>query len=173
MLFFIMYSITCRVLHHTLFYLFSFYIIVFKTVFKFYSSRGIKKIKEKETVVRSIILFLFFRRRQGEILSPLSLILFINYKISVCKPDFCIRYHLLSGYIWFASSVDAEKNMLRDVNWSFFSYNQTWGTFLFMHITIICSKFSMRFTAWVTFSSLFFILKKYLFYSSRGIKKIK
>ena len=33
---------------HFFFYLFSFYIIVFKTVFKFYSTRGIKKNKIKE-----------------------------------------------------------------------------------------------------------------------------
>ena len=99
-----------------LFYLFFFYIIVFKTVFKFYSSRGIKKIKEKE-IVRSVNrIVLVFWTTPGEILSPLSLILFINYEISVCKPDFCIRFHLLFGYIRFTSSVDAEKNMLRDVN---------------------------------------------------------
>ena len=140
-------SSTCRVLHHTLFYLFSFYIIVFKTVFTFYSSRGIKIIK-KETVRSFDRIVLVFGRRQGEILSPLSLILFINYETSVCKPDFCIRFHLLSGYIRFASSVDAEKKYAaRCEHLSFFFLITKPGVGFFMHITITCSKFSMRFTA--------------------------
>ena len=95
---------------------FPFILLLLKLYVSFILPVELEKRNKRRSFVRSIVLFLFFGRRQGEILSPLSPILFINYEISVCKPDFCVRFHLLSGYIRFTSSVDPEKNMLRDVN---------------------------------------------------------
>ena len=58
-----------------------------------------------------------YGRRPGEILCPLSYMLFINYEIYLREADFCIWFNLLSDSVAFTNSVhpELEKDM-REVN---------------------------------------------------------
>ena len=100
------------------FYLFSFYIIVFKTVFKFYSSWGIKKVKEKE-IVRSFdrsycSCFLDDAREKFYLHYPWYYLLIMKHQYAnlIFVSDFI--FYLVTFDL--QASVDAEKNMLQDVN---------------------------------------------------------
>ena len=128
---------------------FPFILLFLKLYLSFILPEELKKEKKRRSFFRSIVLFLFFGRRQGEILSPLSLILFINY----------VFLYQISSFIWLHSICKQcrcrKKYAARCEHLRFFFLITKPGVCFFMHITIICSKFSMRFTAWVTFSFFF------------------